>query len=145
MKLCKFVARGLIGGLFIFGGYGAATKPGGRAKAIEAAGLAEGDKAEAMVRLNGVAQVVGGVSLTAGFLPRTSAAGLIASMVPTTVVGHPFWKDTDPAARQQNLIQFLKNASIVGGLMMVVGDSKRKCRGHKGRTCCKKKAKLPLS
>lgn len=125
MKLSRFVARSLLGGLFIIGGYGAATNPGGRVKAVEAAGVTDPDLAEALVRVNGAAQAIGGTAMALGILPRTAAAGLAASMVPTTVVGHPFWKDTDPKKRQFNNLQFTKNASIVGGLLMVVLADKR--------------------
>ena len=45
--------------------------------------------------------------------------GLIASMIPTTLAGHAFW-DFDGAERKANEIQFLKNAGLVGGLLLVL-------------------------
>ena len=71
-----------------------------------------------LVRFNGAAMVAGGVALGLGVFPRLAAAGLIVSLVPTTVVGHSFWREDDPAARQAQTIQFLKNASMLGGLVI---------------------------
>ena len=47
---------------------------------------------------------------------------LIASLIPTTVAGHPFWTIEDPAARAQQRIHFLKNSAMLGGLLLVVLD-----------------------
>ena len=63
-----------------------------------------------------------GVALGLGVLPRLAAAGLIASLIPTSAAGHPFWRDTDPAVRAQNLNQTLKHLGLVGGLLLVVTD-----------------------
>lgn len=121
MKFVTCVARALLGGMFIVGGYNAAKVPGGRTKVVEGTGL---PYAEEFVRFNGAAQAVGGTALALGVFPRAAAVGLIASTIPTTVVGHPFWKDEDPKARQMNLMQFLKNAAAVGGLMLVAAQPK---------------------
>jgi uncharacterized membrane protein YphA (DoxX/SURF4 family) len=81
---------------------------------------------EFMVRANGVVMVVAGASLGLGFLPRVSATVLAGSLVPTTVAGHAFWREDDPAARSRQQIQFLKNSAILGGLMMVMVDRGRR-------------------
>lgn len=108
----------LLASQFIYGGYHAAKDPGRRPEALDKAGLPGGAD---LVRFNGAAMVVGGVALGLGILPRLASAGLIASLAPTTFVGHPFWGERDPAARQAQTIQFLKNASMVGGLLIEMG------------------------
>jgi uncharacterized membrane protein YphA (DoxX/SURF4 family) len=40
-------------------------------------------------------------------------------MLPTTAAGHAFWEETDPQRRKQQMIHFLKNASMTGGLLLV--------------------------
>ena len=47
---------------------------------------------------------------------------LIASLVPTTVAGHAFWEQEDPAARANHQIHFLKNLGVVGGLLMFLAQ-----------------------
>jgi uncharacterized membrane protein YphA (DoxX/SURF4 family) len=72
------------------------------------------------VQLNGLVQVVAGLALAFAVLPRLSALALAASLVPTTLAGHRFWEEQDEAARGQQTIQFLKNAGMMGGLLMLL-------------------------
>jgi putative oxidoreductase len=72
------------------------------------------------VKLNGAVQVVAGTTLALGILPRVSALALAASLVPTTLAGHRFWEEEDEAARAQQSVQFLKNAAMMGGLLMIL-------------------------
>ncbi|UMG94703.1 DoxX family membrane protein [Nocardioides sp. TF02-7] len=101
-------------------GYEAAAEPGGRVAAAADLGL---PRAEAAVRFNGAAMALGGAALVTGVLPRAAAWGLVASLVPTTVAGHAFWKDDDPATRKANRIQCLKNLGLAGGLLLVASES----------------------
>src|SRR5690606_39979941 len=56
----------------------------------------------------------------------------------TTVSGHQFWKETDPDARRNQLIHFLKNVSITGGLLMSTLDPKPHKRWIEiGRASCR--------
>ena len=119
-----FIARAFVGSIFISGGLSAIKSPGPRTAVVEkAAGMINVDLAEAeaetLVKLNGAVMLGAGSTLALGLFPRLSAAALIASLVPTTVAGHPFWKETDPQAKNGQRIQFLKNLAIVGGLMLV--------------------------
>ena len=107
--------RLLLAGQFVYGGYLAARTPGARPAALERAGLPGGAD---LVRLNGAAMVVGGLALGAGILPRAASLGLIASLLPTSVVGHPFWREQEPAARSAQTLQFMKNLSMLGGLLI---------------------------
>jgi uncharacterized membrane protein YphA (DoxX/SURF4 family) len=109
------VGRLLLVSQLVYGGYHAAKSPGRRSDAVDRAGLPGGAD---LVRFNGAAMLAGGVALGLGILPRLASAGLIASLVPTTLVGHPFWREEDPAARQAQTVQFLKNASMLGGLVV---------------------------
>ncbi len=74
------------------------------------------------VRANAVIQIACGVMLAKGIAPRIAALVLAGTLVPTTVAGHPFWKmpaDKKPAQK----IQFLKNLSIIGGLLVASADT----------------------
>ncbi len=75
-----------------------------------------------LVRINGAVQVIGGVLLNTA-AHRPAAALLAGSMVPTTLAGHPFWATDDPAQRKAQRIQFLKNLSLLGGLLLAAVDT----------------------
>ena len=75
------------------------------------------------VRLNAGVQLVAAAGLASGRMPRLSAAVLATSLVPTTVAAHDFWNESDPAARNQQLIQWAKNTSVLGGLVIAANDT----------------------
>lgn len=81
------------------------------------------DDTEQAVRVNSAVQLAGGALLAMGWLPRLSALTLAATLVPTTVAGHRFWEYADPQERAQQRIHFLKNLSMLGGLLMAAADS----------------------
>ncbi len=76
-----------------------------------------------LVRINGGVQVLAGLALATGRMPRTSAFVLASTLVPTTLGGHRFWEETDPAMRQNQQIHFFKNVSMLGGLLIAAGDT----------------------
>jgi uncharacterized membrane protein YphA (DoxX/SURF4 family) len=81
------------------------------------------DQVEQAVRLNGAVQVLAGSLLAIGKFPRLAAAALAASLVPTTAAGHRFWESDDKQERAQQQIHFLKNLSMLGGLLIAAGDT----------------------
>jgi putative oxidoreductase len=122
-RLLVSAGRLLLSGIFLKGGYDALTEPGGRPDQAAALDL-PGDP-EFLVRLNGAAMMAGGAALAVGVLPRVAAGGLIASLVPTTLAGHRFWKIDDPKQKRMQLTQFLKNLGLIGGLVLVLGAEGR--------------------
>ncbi len=44
-------------------------------------------------------------------------------LVPTTAAGHRFWEENDPDRRGHQRAHFLKNAAILGGLLVATGDT----------------------
>jgi putative oxidoreductase len=114
------LARPLLASMFITGGLDALRHPGGRPALVAKAGLQDPDK---LVRANAITQLVGGVALATGKLPRLSALTLAGTLVPTTYVGHPFWTEKDKAAKKQQQIHFFKNLSMLGGLVLAAADT----------------------
>ena len=115
--------QALLGVMFVKLGFDAAKSPGPRVDKAAALGV---PKPAAAVRFNGAAMVAGGTALILDKVPRLAALGLIASLVPTTLAGHPFW-EVDGPDRAAQQIQFLKNAGLAGGLVLVL--TKRRSRG----------------
>ena len=77
---------------------------------------------EQAVVLNGALMILAGLLLSLGIAPRLAAALLIGSLVPTTLVGHPFWKEEPGPEREKQMIQFLKNFGLISGLLMVLTE-----------------------
>ncbi|KAA1397692.1 DoxX family protein [Aeromicrobium ginsengisoli] len=129
MTLLRTVARPMLASMFIYGGATALKAPGPRAaRAQPTADLIKKFAPELpvdganLVRVNAAAQLLGGLALATGRFPRLAALGLAATMPATTVAGHPYWNETDPGARANQRIHFLKNVSMAGGLLMATLD-----------------------
>lgn len=63
------------------------------------------------------------VAAAALFVPRLrpfAAGGLAVFLIAATLTGHAFWRKP-PAERDGAVIGFLKNAAIVGGLILAAG------------------------
>ncbi|GLV56280.1 hypothetical protein KDH_31220 [Dictyobacter sp. S3.2.2.5] len=115
----KTLGQLLLGSIFVVGGAGAFAEPGGRVQKVEAAGVPQPRQATI---LNGAVMVVAGSTLAVGVLPKLSALALLGSLTATTFVGHPFWKEETPAGRANHQVQFFKNLSMLGGLLMVLAN-----------------------
>ncbi|MCI7551512.1 MAG: DoxX family protein [Actinomycetaceae bacterium] len=122
MGLLRFAGRAALGIPFIILGFDAAKEPGARVDVVREAGF---PYPEETVRANGAAMVLGGAALTLGILPRAAALGLVASLVPTTVTGHAFWKIADDKQRKVQQINFLKNLGMAGGLIAVATSARK--------------------
>lgn len=119
--MLRLLGQILLAGIFIKGGADAFAQPGGRVKMVAEANLPLVlSNPKTAVELNGAAMVVGGTMLALDIAPKLAAAGLIGSLLPTTIVGHAFWKVEDEAARKAQQTQFLKNLGLLGGLMLIL-------------------------
>ncbi|MDQ3886745.1 MAG: DoxX family membrane protein [Actinomycetota bacterium] len=78
-----------------------------------------------LVRADAAVKIGAGLMLAFGWAPRLAATALAASLIPTTVVSHPVWEvKRDDRTMQQ--IHFLKNAGLLGGLMLAAADTQGK-------------------
>ncbi len=121
----KHLAYLLLSVIFIMGGYRAYSQPGNRVKQVADLGIPEPELA---VKVNGLTMVVGGTMLALGILPRLAAATLFASLIPTTIAGHPFWKEETEERQTMQQTQFAKNLGLMGGLLLVMLDNKHKAK-----------------
>lgn len=134
MSIVRLLARPMIGAIFVIQGAKQLRDPSGvapRAKEFDekyggplrktTSTLPESP--EALARLNAGVHVVAGLALATSTFPRVAATAIAATMVPTTLVGHPFWEETDEAARAQQRIHFLKNLGLTGGLLLAAVDT----------------------
>ncbi len=70
------------------------------------------------VAVAGILLAIAGVTLILGVYPDIGIAALVLFFVPVTVVMHAFWADRDPAIRQMDLVNFGKNAALLGSALM---------------------------
>lgn len=134
MTVTRLIARPMLASMFVVGGLDSmrnatAKAPVAQPVTDKIAPIAQkvvpqfpSDPAT-LVRLNGGAQLVAGLALATGHAPRLAATVLAASLVPTTLAGHRFWEQSDPQAKAMHRIQFLKNVSMFGGLLLAGVDT----------------------
>lgn len=65
-------------------------------------------------------EVGGGLSVLLGFRTKIGAIALILFLIPATFIFHNFWS-FDGMEQQTQMIMFMKNLSIMGGLVLVLG------------------------
>ena len=63
-------------------------------------------------------EVLGGLSILLGFRAKIGATALFLYMIPVTLIFHAFWS-YGGMDRQMQLVNFLKNLAIMGGLLTV--------------------------
>jgi uncharacterized membrane protein YphA (DoxX/SURF4 family) len=67
----------------------------------------------------GALLTAGGASLLLGLRPKWGAAAVIAFLAGASPIMHDFWNDESPEARQANQINFMKNAALLGGALVL--------------------------
>jgi putative oxidoreductase len=136
MTVIRLIARPMLASMFVIGGLDALRHASGKVPKAEkvteqvpslaekiAPGLPIPTDPATLIRINGGVQVVAGLALATGRLPRLSALALAASLAPTTYAGHAFWEEEDQGARAGQRIQFFKNVSMMGGVLLAAVDT----------------------
>jgi uncharacterized membrane protein YphA (DoxX/SURF4 family) len=125
----RTLIRPLLATPFVVGGLNALRSPTPTAKRAagvavpiaEAVGLPTNP--ETLVKVNAGIQIGAAAALVLGLAPRAAALLLGASLVPTTLAGHRFWEERERPARTAQLVQFGKNAGLLGGLLAAALDT----------------------
>jgi len=136
--LVRRIARPMLAGTFIYGGIQTLRNPQSRvpgATPIVEQITEIADKqlpvqvshdVEQWVKINAGVHVGAGALLALGRFPRFSALALATSLVPTTFAGHRFWEHDDPKEKFGQTSNFLKNTSMLGGLLLAAVDTEGK-------------------
>ncbi|MEO6882265.1 MAG: DoxX family protein, partial [Mycobacteriaceae bacterium] len=136
--LVRRIARPMLAAVFVAGGVEALRNPAPHVKAA-APLVRKGEEAlpddvtdnvptdpDSLVRINAGVQIGGGLLLATGKLPRLSSLVLAGTLVPTTLAGHAFWEESDPEAKAAKRTHFIKNVSLLGGLLIAAVDTEGK-------------------
>ena len=113
----NFAALGgrlLLAAIFVISGLNKLSDFSGTAAFMSGAGL---PAAGFLLVLTILIEVVGGLMIVLGWHTRQLALILFLFMIPVTAVFHNPWAAADPAQAQQQMIHFLKNLAIMGGLL----------------------------
>jgi len=109
------VGRILLALIFVISGFGKIGGFEGVAGYIGSKGL---PMPEVLAALTIALELGGGILLMLGFKTRWVALLFFLWLIPTTLIFHKFW-GIDPKTAQQMQIHFLKNVSIMGGMLLL--------------------------
>jgi uncharacterized membrane protein YphA (DoxX/SURF4 family) len=150
--LVRRIARPMLGAPFVILGLDALRNPAARAAAAQPVIDKVAEQAnkqlpvqvpqdpEQWVKINAGVMIGAGTLFGLGRFPRLCALLLGTSLVPTTVAGHRFWEH-EGQQRQQQLIHFLKNLGLIGGLLIAAVDTEGKPSvGYRARRAARKAA-----
>ena len=150
--LVRRIARPLLASTFVFGGIDTLRNPQSRvagARPVVETITEQADKqlpvtvprdVEQWVKIDAGVKVGAGALFALGKFPRLTATLLAGSIVPTTLAGHRFW-EAEGAAKQAQLIHFLKNLGLLGGLLLAAVDTEGKPSvGYRARRAAHKAA-----
>ena len=136
--LVRRIARPMLAGVFVYGGVQTLRNPQSRVPGAapiveQITELAEKQlpvelpkDPEVWVKVNAGIHVGAGALLALGRFPRFSSLALAGSLVPTTLAGHRFWEHEDPKEKFGQTSNFLKNVSMLGGLLLAAVDTEGK-------------------
>ena len=120
MRALHVLGRAIFGGFFVYNGINHLQHSAGMGQYAAAKGV---PAAEQAVQATGVMLLAGGLSIMAGLKPRQGLAAIIAFLVPVSLQMHRFWAESDPQARQTEMIQFMKNMALVGAALTLMHNS----------------------
>jgi putative oxidoreductase len=139
MTAIRLIARPMLASMFVVGGIDSLLNASPKVSKAErvtehvptlaeklAPGLPVSSDPATLIRINGGVQVAAGLALATGRVPRLAALALAATLVPTTYAGHAFWEEKDKTTRTMQRIQFFKNISMMGGLLLAGVDTEGK-------------------
>lgn len=66
--------------------------------------------------------IAGSLSILLGYRARVGALLLLIFLALATYFFHDFWTETDPKAQQEQMIQFLKNVSLMGAMLLIIAN-----------------------
>jgi uncharacterized membrane protein YphA (DoxX/SURF4 family) len=89
---------------------------------------------QAFAQINAAVQIGGGLLLATGKMPRVASAALAFTVLPANLGTHMFWTETDPQRKAELRQAFLKDLSLLGGLIIASADTAGKpSLGWRGR------------
>jgi uncharacterized membrane protein YphA (DoxX/SURF4 family) len=117
MDVVALIGRILFAALFLGSAFGHLTQAEGMAGYAGSRGIPQPRLA---VLASGVLILVGGLMVLLGVWLDLGALLLVVFLVPTAVLMHPFWTETDPMARQNEMVSFQKDIALAGAALLIL-------------------------
>ena len=115
-QYAPLVGRALLSSIFILSGWGKITGFSGTAAYMASKGMPMPD---VLLVPTIIIELGGGLMLLLGWKARWAALAIFLFVIPTTLIFHAFWA-VDAAQVQNQMINFMKNLAIMGGMLYVV-------------------------
>jgi putative oxidoreductase len=109
------VGRILLGAIFVLSGWGKLMGLSAFAASLEKNGV---PAPQVLAVVGAVVEFGGGLAIVLGLWTQLAALLMVAFVVVATLIAHRFWA-FEGAARTMQQTNFLKNAAIIGGFLVV--------------------------
>ncbi|CAM3913164.1 hypothetical protein GCM10009799_38950 [Nocardiopsis rhodophaea] len=116
MDIVVLIGRVFFVIVFLFSALGHLTQPKAMAGYAQSKGV---PAPTVMVFVSGIVLALGGLSVLLGIWPDLGALLLVVFLVPTALLMHSFWQESDDEARQNEMIQFNKDIGLAGAALML--------------------------
>lgn len=123
----QFIGRFCIAAIFIVAGIG---KIFSWNQTLEYMRAHDMQMAELLIIGAIVVEVLSSFALAFGIRPKIAATVLLLYLIPVTYIFHAFWMIDQPAMREAQMIEFLKNLAIFGGLLCYVSTPQAKAKAE---------------
>ena len=115
LNVAALVGRILLALLFVISGFGKIAGFEGTAGYMASKGL---PMPQVLLALTILLELGGGLLLVVGWKVRWVTLAFFLWLIPTTLIFHKFW-GIDAAQVQNQMNNFLKNVSIMGGMLLL--------------------------
>jgi uncharacterized membrane protein YphA (DoxX/SURF4 family) len=116
MDVLVLIGRILFVVLFLASAFGHLTATNAMAGYAQSKGV---PSARLAVLGSGVLILVGGIMVLLGLWIDLGALFLFVFLVPTALLMHAFWRESDPMGRQMEMIQFQKDLALSGAALFL--------------------------
>ncbi len=117
MRIPFLIARVIFGGFFLYSGIDHFLH---RRQKVQYAAAKNVPMADLAVTASGAALLLGGTSILLGLKPKVGTALIAGFLAGVSPVMHDFWRAEDPQRRMQDMIDFSKNAALLGGALALM-------------------------
>jgi putative oxidoreductase len=118
MKAPFLIGRMLFGGFFLYNGINHLRQRKNMASYTASKGV---PSPELAVTASALPLLVGGTSLLLGLKPKIGAIAVLGFLAGVSPIMHDFWRNEDPAERNNNMISFMKNVALAGAALALLG------------------------
>lgn len=115
--LMALVGRILLAAMFVISGYGKLTGFDGTVGYIASKGL---PMAQVLAAIAILIELGGGLAIVIGWKTRWAAIAFILFLIVITPIFHNYWA-VSPEQMQGQQINFMKNLTILGGMVLLLG------------------------